>query len=138
MDLYAEMKRFEIPCNTITYNTMLNAFAQTGVLDAVPHLLQDIVTYTTLVKCFCAVGDIDQALNLLQQMEEDGRIAPDEVMYNSLLDGCAKQHRSEDAWKLLKRMSAAGIVPSNYTLSIMVKLLGRSQAESSISACERS
>lgn len=138
MDLYAEMKRFEIPCNTITYNTMLNAFAQTGVLDAVPHLLQDmkccdppvepdIVTYTTLVKCFCAVGDIDQAFNLLQQMEEDGRITPDEVMYNSLLDGCAKQHRSEDAWKLLKRMSAAGIVPSNYTLSIMVKLLGRSK-----------
>lgn len=138
MDLYAEMKRLEIPCNTITYNTMLNAFAQTGVLDAIPRVLHDmkccdppvepdIVTYTTLVKCFCAVGNIDQALKLLQEMEDDGRIAPDEVMYNSLLDGCAKQHRSEDAWKLLKRMSAAGVVPSNYTLSIMVKLLGRSK-----------
>merc|ERR1719502_1710401 len=53
--------------------------------------------------------------------------APDEVMYNSLLDGCAKQQRLQEALQLLDGMKEAGVVPSNYTLSILVKLLGRSR-----------
>merc|ERR1719222_965446 len=48
-------------------------------------------------------------------------------MYNSILDGCAKQHRVEASMKLLEEMKGAGIVPSNYTLSILVKLLGHAR-----------
>merc|ERR1719405_472481 len=50
---------------------------------------------------------------------------PDEITYNSFLDGCAKQHRVDDALAALDEMQAAGVRPSNYTLSILVKLLGR-------------
>merc|ERR1719446_1699336 len=50
---------------------------------------------------------------------------PDEVMYNSLLDGCAKEHRPDDALKLIQDMKKAGVPPSNYTLSMLVKLMGR-------------
>merc|ERR1719160_386393 len=60
-------------------------------------------------------------------MKRDGKYAPDEIMYNSLLDGCAKQHRSEQALKLLEQMRDSGVTPSNYTLSILVKLMGRSR-----------
>lgn len=136
--LYEEMQTRGIPCNTITYNTMLNAFAQCGAMHRVPQLLEDmkaaappvepdIITYSTMVKGFCAVGDLDKGLQLLQAMELDGKFAPDEVMYNSLLDGCAKQHRLDDALKLLSNMRTSGVAPSNYTLSIMVKLLGRAR-----------
>merc|ERR1719321_61248 len=52
---------------------------------------------------------------------------PDEIMYNSLLDGCAKQHRIEQALQLLEQMKESGTAPSNYTLSILVKLMGRSR-----------
>jgi len=48
-------------------------------------------------------------------------------MYNSILDGCAKQHRVDDAMRLLEEMKSAGVVPSNYTLSILVKLLGHAR-----------
>merc|ERR1719378_651654 len=48
-------------------------------------------------------------------------------MFNSLLDGCARQHRLEDALTLLENMKSSGVAPSNYTLSIMVKLLGRAR-----------
>merc|ERR1719428_1014892 len=49
-------------------------------------------------------------------------------MYNSLLDGCAKHQQVEEALKLLKEMEATDKVkPSNYTLSILVKLLGRAR-----------
>merc|ERR1719386_639210 len=48
-------------------------------------------------------------------------------MYNSLLDGCAKQHRVEEALNLLSEMNQSGTPPSNYTLSILVKLMGRAR-----------
>merc|ERR1719498_2036326 len=138
MTLYKEMLEKEIPCNTITYNTMLNAFAKCGDMHKVPKLLEDmknadppvepdIVTYSTMVKGFCAAGDVDRCMKLLHDMKEDGKLIPDEVMFNSLLDGCARQHRLDDALKLLDNMRDSGVTPSNYTLSIMVKLLGRAR-----------
>merc|ERR1719456_285153 len=136
MALYEEMKANEIPPNTITYNTVLNAFAQGAAMDRVPALLEDmkravppaepdIVTYSTIVKGFCNSGSLDLALDILKDMQTDGKFTPDEVMYNSLLDGCAKEHRPNEALKLLEDMKKCGVHPSNYTLSIFVKLLGR-------------
>ena len=43
--------------------------------------------------------------------------------YNSILDGCTKQRNVGEALRLLEEMKASGIKPSNYTLSILVKLL---------------
>merc|ERR1719272_62796 len=60
-------------------------------------------------------------------MKSGGKFTPDEIMYNSLLDGCAKQYRVDEALELLEIMQAAGSVPSNHTLSILVKILGRAR-----------
>jgi len=126
----------QIPCNTITYNTMFDACARCATMDRVPQLLEDmrqsraepdIITYSTLVKGFCLAGDVDRAFRVLDEMKSDGKFAPDEIMYNSLLDGCAKLHRVEDAQKLLDDMQDNGVNPSNYTLSILVKLFGRTR-----------
>jgi len=134
--VHAEMIAKQIPCNTITYNTMFDACARCGTMDRVPQLLEemrsakaepDIITYSTLVKGFCLAGDLDRSLRVLDEMKADGKFAPDEIMYNSLLDGCAKLHRVEDAQKLLEDMEEFGVNPSNYTLSILVKLFGRTR-----------
>merc|ERR1719428_181721 len=87
----------------------------------------DIITYSTIVKGYCLEGDVDRAFHVLEEMKGDEKFAPDEIMYNSILDGCAKQHRVEDALKLLEEMKSTGIIPSNYTLSILVKLLGHAR-----------
>merc|ERR1712224_1046567 len=42
--------------------------------------------------------------------------------YNTLLDGCAQAHLIDEGLRLLTRMQNEGIRPSNYTLSILVKL----------------
>eukprot|EP00746_Dinoflagellata_sp_MGD_P158203 gnl/MRDRNA2_/MRDRNA2_86416_c0_seq1.p1 gnl/MRDRNA2_/MRDRNA2_86416_c0~~gnl/MRDRNA2_/MRDRNA2_86416_c0_seq1.p1 ORF type:complete len:1075 (+),score=265.47 gnl/MRDRNA2_/MRDRNA2_86416_c0_seq1:152-3376(+) len=134
--VHAEMVERQIPCNTITYNTMFDACARCGTMDRVPQLLEDmrqshadpdIITYSTLVKGFCLAGDIDRSFRVLDEMKSDGKFAPDEIMYNSLLDGCAKLHRVEDAQNLLEDMQEHGVNPSNYTLSILVKLFGRTR-----------
>merc|ERR1719272_2261833 len=136
--VYDEMRERSIDCNTITYNTMLNALVRCGDLQRMPQLLDDMrsstpkvepdmITYSTIMKGYCSSGDLDKGLALLSDMESDCTFTPDEVMYNSLLDGCAKQHRLDNALELLDKMRAQGIQPSNYTLSIMIKLLGRSK-----------
>merc|ERR1719272_478819 len=136
MALYEEMKSHGIQANTITYNTILNAFAQGGTMQRVPALLEDmkaatppvepdIVTYSTIVKGFCNAGNLDRALKVLEDMKASGRHAPDEVLYNSLLAGCAKEHRPDEALQLLDDMRKFKVAPSNYTLSMLVKLMGR-------------
>merc|ERR550514_2265850 len=79
------------------------------------------------MKGYCSSGDLNKGLELLREMEGSGKFAPDEVMYNSLLEGCAKEQRLDDALMLLGKMDAAGVAQSNYTLSIMIKLLGRAR-----------
>jgi len=136
MRLYDEMRSRGIQPNAITYNTILNALAQCRAMDLAPSLLQemhdadprvepDLITYSTVVKGYCAAGDLDKALELLKVMKLDARLKPDEVTYNSLLDGCAKQNRLEVALDLVNDMKESAVPVSNYTLSILVKLLGR-------------
>jgi len=136
MALYEEMKANGVQANTITYNTILNAFAQGGAMHRVPALLEDmkaavppvepdIVTYSTIVKGFCNAGNLEKALRVLDDMKSSGKHVPDEVMYNSLLGGCAKEQRPDEAIELLNDMRKHNVAPSNYTLSMLVKLMGR-------------
>merc|ERR1719159_341477 len=135
-DVFEEMKQMGTACNTVSYNTMLDANAMTGRMDRADELFRemqasgvspDVITYSTLVKGYCQAGDIDRGYQVLNEMVANGVHEPDEILYNSLLDGCAKQHRVDDALKLLEDMHKHNVRPSNFTLSILVKLLGRSR-----------
>merc|ERR1719498_817627 len=46
-------------------------------------------------------------------------------MYNLLLDGCARQGLYDRGMTVLERMNKSGVRPSNYTLSVLVKLANR-------------
>merc|ERR1719502_1703273 len=135
-EVFDEMKKMGIACNTVSYNTMLDANARTGKMDRAEELFRemqasgvspDVITYSTLVKGYCQSGDIDRGYQVLNEMVANGVHEPDEILYNSLLDGCAKQHRVDDALKLVEDMHKHNVRPSNFTLSILVKLLGRSR-----------
>merc|ERR1719409_856459 len=135
-DVFDEMKQMGIACNTVSYNTMLDANAMTGRMDRADEIFRemqasgvspDVITYSTLVKGYCQAGDIDRGYQVLNEMVANGVHEPDEILYNSLLDGCAKQHRVDDALKLVEDMHKHNVRPSNFTLSILVKLLGRSR-----------
>merc|ERR1719159_1438240 len=135
-DVFEEMKQMGIACNTVSYNTMLDANAMTGRMDRADELFRemqasgvspDVITYSTLVKGYCQAGDIDRGYQVLNEMVANGVHEPDEILYNSLLDGYAKQHRVDEALALVEDMHKNHVRPSNFTLSILVKLLGRSR-----------
>merc|ERR1719269_510021 len=134
--VFEEMKAERVQCNTVSFNTMIDANARTGRMDRAEELFKemeldgvspDIITFSTLVKGYCQYGDIDKGFAVLKQMITAGKHEPDEILYNSLLDGCAKQHRVDDALALVEDMHKNHVRPSNFTLSILVKLLGRSR-----------
>merc|ERR1719277_2273247 len=60
-------------------------------------------------------------------MKKSSDLSPDEVTYNTLLDGCARLGMLERGLGLLRDMQDAGVTPSNFTLSVVVKLANRSK-----------
>merc|ERR1740120_227328 len=52
---------------------------------------------------------------------------PDEITYNTLIDGYARYGLYEKGLLLLREMQEAGVKPSNFTLSVLVKLATRSR-----------
>jgi len=52
-----------------------------------------------MIKGYCKDQNIEQALITLSGMEANG-IKPDEILYNSLLDGCCKANEIDLAFKV--------------------------------------
>lgn len=132
--VYEEMKNNQFQANIDTFNVMLNAVAQCDAMERAPALVEDMkaagveadaMTYSTLVKGFCQSKSLDKALEIFRGMQADGKYKPDEVIYNSLLSGCANESRPDDAIKLLAEMKAYDFAPSNHSMVMLVKLMER-------------
>jgi len=133
--VYQEMLAIETDFTIVTFNTIIDACARCEELHRIPTLLKDmdrlaiqpnIITYGAILKGYCQEGNLDKAYELLKSMRETTDFKPDEIMYNSLLDGCARQGLWDRARSVLDEMEAAGIRPSNFTLSVLVKVGRRS------------
>ena len=74
-----------------------------------------------MIKGYCREKNLEQALITLQEMEQKG-IKADEVLYNSLLDGCCKSRQIDLALKVFDNMTILNIKPSNVTYSILIKI----------------
>jgi len=134
--VYQEMLAEKMEFSIVTYNTLVDACARCGEVGRVPTLLEDmdrhnvepnLITYSAILKGYCQDGKLDKAFELLASMRQTTKFKPDEIMFNSLLDGCARQGLWERGIALLEEMEQVSIRPSNFTLSILVKLASRSK-----------
>jgi len=132
--VYEEMKEKKAELSVIVYNTLIDACARCGRMEHLQTILDDmtthgakpnVITYSTMLKGHCQNGDIQSGFKILQKIRQDPQLKPDEIMYNSLLDGCAQNGLVEDGLRLLEEMQAEHVYPSNFTLSVLVKLLSR-------------
>merc|ERR1719487_980590 len=134
--VYEEMSRKKLEVSIVTFNTVIDACARCGRMDQVASIEEDmrsnnikpnVITYSTMMKGYCQMGDIQTGFAILKRMKEEGCARPDEIMYNSLLDGCAQNHLVDEGTALLEEMQRDGVRPSNYTLSIAVKMMSRAR-----------
>jgi len=134
--IYDDMLRHNISPIVTTYNLLCDACASNGQLERIPVLLADmktrgvapnLITFSTLLKGHCQKGDMQAAFETLTEMRQTTDLRPDEIMYNTLLDGCAIHGLIDEGKDLLDRMQNDGIKPSNYTLSVVVKLMGNAR-----------
>merc|ERR1719450_261449 len=61
----------------------------------------------------------------MESMRASKDAKPDELAYNTLLDGCARQGLYQRGMQAFAMMEADGTAPSNFTLSVLVKLANR-------------
>jgi pentatricopeptide repeat protein len=144
--VYQEMLAEKMDFSIVTYNTLVDACARCTEMARVPTLLEDmqrqniepnLITYGAILKGYCQEGKLDRAYELLDSMRKTTRFKPDEIMFNSLLDGCARQGLWERGIASLEEMEQEGIKPSNFTLSILVKLASRSKRlDAAFEICE--
>mmetsp|Transcript_123506 Transcript_123506/g.360675 ORF Transcript_123506/g.360675 Transcript_123506/m.360675 type:complete len:1028 (-) Transcript_123506:55-3138(-) len=133
MTTWKEMKAMGICLNTVVYNAVIDAQARVGAMDEVGQLVEamepdgcvpDAITHSTIVKGYCVKGDLDKAFEVFRHMQQGG-MAHDCIIYNTVLDGCTRHGRFDLADDLLADMEGFKIVPSNFTLGILVKMWGR-------------
>merc|ERR1719272_1206095 len=136
MEVYKEMRNGNFELSVIMFNTLIDACARCGRMDYLPNLVADmktqglqpnVVTYSTMLKGHCQNGEVQKGFAILEQMKTEAHLKPDEIMYNSLLDGCAQNNLFEEGLRLLEEMQTGGVKPSNFTLSIVVKLMNRAR-----------
>merc|ERR1719203_623870 len=119
-----------------TYNALIDACARSCDMTRVPGLLEamveqniepTVITYSTILKGYCQENRLDKAFDLLEEMKQSSKYQPDEITYNTLIDGCARYGLYDRGVLLLREMQEAGVRPSNFTLSVLVKLATRSR-----------
>jgi pentatricopeptide repeat protein len=134
--VYEDISKKGVELSVVMYNTLIDACARCGRMEHLERILADmkvhnlkpnIITYSTVLKGHCQNGDIQMGFAILEQIKKDPHLKPDEIMYNSLLDGCARNNLVDDGLRLLEEMQAEGVQPSNFTLSLLVKLLSRAR-----------
>jgi len=134
--VFNEMQKRQVDLSIVTFNTVIDACTRCGRMDQVPAIVQDmkdsgiqpnVITYSTMLKGHCHAGDIQNAFGILEDMKKTTNLKPDEIMFNSLLDGCALNNLVQEGLKLLAQMESEGVKPSNFTLSILVKMMNRSR-----------
>lgn len=144
--VYEDIKEHNMELSIVTYNTVIDACARNGEMRKVPEVLAameaqgiqpTVVTFSALVKGYCQEGQIEQAFQVMETMSGNMRLQPDEQVYNTLIGGCALSHDYARGFDVFQKMLKAGIKPTNFTLSVLVKLLGRcGKLDEAFEVCE--
>eukprot|EP00933_Yihiella_yeosuensis_P013279 TRINITY_DN12382_c0_g2_i1.p1 TRINITY_DN12382_c0_g2~~TRINITY_DN12382_c0_g2_i1.p1 ORF type:complete len:1033 (+),score=227.93 TRINITY_DN12382_c0_g2_i1:229-3327(+) len=130
---FEEMKLQRVELSLMTFNALLDACARNKQMEHVHALILEmralglkpnIITHSTLIKAFCAVGDMKSAFDILGDLRR-GENKPDEVVYNTMIEGCLHAGVVSEGEQMIEDMMSEGVPPSNYTLTMLARLLGQ-------------
>lgn len=139
LEIYNTMLKDEnVEPNIVIHNAMLDSCVEckntkkmTEIYDQIKEAaledeskpLPDLITYSTVIKGYARAGDMDSVFKIYQFLQkQEKEFVLDEVIYNSILDGCVKTGNYKKANEVYSDMLAHGVKCSNVTYSILVKL----------------
>jgi pentatricopeptide repeat protein len=131
VEMWDELSALKLPMNAMVYNAIIDVHARVGATAEITKLLQtmegdkvepDGITKSIVAKGFCMSGELDKAVEVLRGLPHNTNNV---IVYNTVLDGCVRHNRMELADELLANMQSFNVVPTNFTLGIMVKMWGR-------------
>lgn len=116
-----------VECDQITKMKEIYENIRNNVLEHEENAPQpDLITYSTVIKGYARNKDMDNVFKLYDFLNRRKDFVLDEVVYNSILDGCAKTNSLEQAQRIYTDMKEQNIKRSNVTYSILVKLYSNS------------
>lgn len=138
--VFQDLRNSGLRMNAVHFTTFIKGLVASGdfmeadtVLQEMlctPHTEPDLITYSTLVKAYADRGQVESAVGILQQML-NRHVEPDEVIFNSLLNGCVcrpSPMSAKEVFAVFDQLIAHGLKPSAATLSILLKSLVRGEA----------
>mmetsp|Transcript_106338 Transcript_106338/g.167908 ORF Transcript_106338/g.167908 Transcript_106338/m.167908 type:complete len:1010 (+) Transcript_106338:54-3083(+) len=133
VEMWNELRVKKLPMNTTVYNVIIDVHARVGATREVANLLKlmeadnlqpDSITKSIVAKAYCVSGEIEKAMDVFRSLPS-GKGSNNVVIYNTILDGCVRHQRMELADELIAKMQDFCVIPSNFTLGIIVKMWGR-------------
>lgn len=128
------MRKRQLFCNAVTYNTLINACSSTGDLVTAERIMQsmknndinecqpDVISYSALIKGFCSQGHISRGFELYSEMESRG-IQPDAIVFNTLLEGCSKKNEVQAIEDVLLKTLKRWMDDFNFNFELGIHLI---------------
>lgn len=137
--VFQDLRNSGLRMNAVHFTTFIKGLVASGDFHEADIVLQDmlcspftepdLITYSTLVKAYADRGQVESAVGILKQMLQR-RVEPDEVIFNSLLNGCvcrASPMTAKEVFAVFDELISHGLKPSAATLSILLKSLVRGE-----------
>ncbi|CEM03589.1 unnamed protein product [Vitrella brassicaformis CCMP3155] len=85
------------------------------------NLKPTIVAYSSLINCCVRCGEMQRAAHLYERMQNQDGIAPNLIVYTTMVKGYSNQGNMAEAERLMDAMTAAGVQPNIRTLSALMR-----------------
>eukprot|EP00397_Hematodinium_sp_SG-2012_P007132 GEMP01007174.1.p1 GENE.GEMP01007174.1~~GEMP01007174.1.p1 ORF type:complete len:562 (+),score=88.35 GEMP01007174.1:211-1896(+) len=125
-----EMRDNNIELNTIHQTTLIKGLCRERHIEDAMEMFEtmknpDLVTYSTLIKALVDCQRVEEAYKLTDRLEAVPNMQLDEIVYNSLLLGCAYSGDVRLAHETFERMQKKGVKPSAATVSTLLKMYSK-------------
>eukprot|EP00928_Gymnodinium_smaydae_P005179 TRINITY_DN11784_c0_g1_i1.p1 TRINITY_DN11784_c0_g1~~TRINITY_DN11784_c0_g1_i1.p1 ORF type:complete len:1141 (-),score=278.76 TRINITY_DN11784_c0_g1_i1:74-3049(-) len=145
--LFDEMVARGIEPAHATFNVVIDACARNGRMERVSGFLADmkargfspnLITYSTLIKGYCNRGDLTAALKILEELNSAKDVRPDDIVFNTMLDGCANAGLVTEGEAVFRQMEKQNVPVTAFTLVSLARLKARQcSIEDTLEAVER-
>merc|ERR1719174_2060545 len=132
----AEMGKFGLQPNQITYNSLINYAISCGDVSQAWGFIKNMEEESIPVDNFtCSImmkglrhssqpSDVDRTLSLIERSP----VTPDDVLVNTLLDACIRLRDVSRLTNALKTFHGSGVVPSEHAYGSVIKAYGHAKA----------